>query len=1099
MSICPAGQKLVFDVIPGKGISGAGKCVLDTSSPPSQPNGTSGSDSAAASPPAKGTQKSTGASPVTNATPYSRIINSIISLLKQFGATIRIGDSEFGYDSSASKFYKIDGNGEKQYFENTEDFKKSLQEALIAEKNDLNIDKYTYQSYLNAIISQILKLKLEPKNPTIFLSKLVGKVKEAVSASKNKRIDKAVEKVVTRDEIVKMSKVHDLSDARKTYEAAREEFDKNSTDESLKKRVEAAAQKIKDAKAALGNASLDDAQQLAVNNADEQLKKEEERVATEKEKADKAAEQTRKTAVEAKRAEELREKQGTLLLTIIKIGKTKKEVFDKALKNAKMPPLTDNQRILSFSENGAEYVILVERDAEGNWKGPQKYYAETGNGKTFTVRFDDDSMWSRDPEFKATEITLKPSESSRHATYTTKKGATYAWEDKDGDGKIDRNEADSVIQRVPGPNGAPIEIKGINAENFDLTNQRMDAETKAAAGDDELDRSELEVRDAAIADFAEDLGMAPDKAHQAYHSSKFFRNVSRKELKETKGEIVAGLNGIGIKGLSLDAARGKLKELDYRSNIIDVILKSWDSRKDRVNIGREIAEEMLRCAMASLTGLYDVFGVKKEDLGGISAFNPKKVTKGNLQEWLKTGKVEKEEEEVEEGEEVESVGGSISDPIKAAKKIAEAKNVDAVLKIYKKLNSSLKSNSEIVQQVYQRIAVDFNKPDNALGFVKEKLPKGVLKNHLSQKLFELYMNDDNLVKAKEAATLISDKDTRHKCLIQIAEKYRTLRTDERQEALKIVKEIKGERSGQPGWQVPEMKKGNQPVTLEDYEQELQAELKIPLDLVKLRDQAIPGGTYNSESADAALTQLDNIINSTDPAVAAEKKAYAKMTKAQILAKQAEWCMEQSKNKEALEAAYKAQKLYKEAREELVKNPANSKNCEKITREMTMLIHSIKGLRSSDVKIMTAAADPKKKGSKPTEKKPEEVIKEMIDMLPDNIPDLESGGTMPRKDFSTKILSNWKSLDEAAKRTSSLSGSGDSGPSAASVGGKVDSIIASTTDARPAKVAKLSAALAGLKGKNQAEAAAILQKVKSAGFKVQLVANTEGKITSISVR
>ncbi|MEE8637817.1 MAG: hypothetical protein V3T21_02115, partial [Candidatus Margulisiibacteriota bacterium] len=263
-------------------------------------------------------------------------------------------------------------------------------------------------------------------------------------------------------------------------------------------------------------------------------------------------------------------------------------------------------------------------------------------------------------------VTKPPSKPEGYKRITTTKERTvYDWVDKDDDNRIDKDEKNTVIQHVRQDNGQYVKIEGINDDNFIAANNRMRMSDPVETND-ELTEEELNYRDKIIAAYAHELrhkGMTFKKAFELYSNSRL-ADVNFNALSAARKGIETLLpEGVLTADKIKEALNGKVHE-----KIITSVIEYLEKYS---NVSREdIAGFLLCCAVASMTGEYNILGIPKPK-DNMPAFNPDKVTKGNLLAWLKTGET-KEGEEASESKLASEIKGRKPEEIlkmaRAAKK-----------------------------------------------------------------------------------------------------------------------------------------------------------------------------------------------------------------------------------------------------------------------------------------------------------------------------------------------------------------------------------------------------------------------------------------------
>jgi hypothetical protein len=209
-----------------------------------------------------------------------------------------------------------------------------------------------------------------------------------------------------------------------------------------------------------------------------------------------------------------------------------------------------------------------------------------------------------------------------------KNGLTIIWEDKNNDGKLDLAERESAKIYATSATGSPISIA-----LFSLIDRNMDASATTDDSADTITEDELAKAADVIKQYGaalESKGMPAEGALNAYANASSFRNVPVSTLSDSRAEILTGISGI-----TKETVDQKLS--GYHADILKAVRAYYTAHTDAT--ADDIAGYLLRLAMASLTGLYEPFGVNEADLKNLERYSPDKVTEDNLLGWLKTGAV----------------------------------------------------------------------------------------------------------------------------------------------------------------------------------------------------------------------------------------------------------------------------------------------------------------------------------------------------------------------------------------------------------------------------------------------------------------------------
>ena len=452
-------------------------------------------------------------------------------------------------------------------------------------------------------------------------------------------------------------------------------------------------------------------------------------------------------------------------LGTIKAGTATLDDYDKLTpdqKTALAKQLTPTQRILSFTEGSATYLVLVEDpDNDGKFtfastKPDGKQWAHVvKNGNSWEVMVPG-RLWGHNKIADATEQ-LAPQADSALARPPIHPSTTDAWSRYSlGIKRFDPAVRTALQEAITSGSGlddteiADLKAKLINAgmsaedaeklltalkdgkinkkeaQDLGLTNNALfiliaNGMNAANTSDTEIDLAELLEFVTVVEAYADPLGMTFAKAAEAYSKASSFRNVKVSELWDTRTKVVDWFSGITwaeadkakLSTSVYDALSGKIIESVRRmikDKVADGTLKSADN----------VAAFLLQLAMASMTGLYDTFGFTEGEITqlAVTPFRPKEVDMEGLLEWLKAGKVEEEGETVSSDDERESVQ-------KFYKLISEEK-FDNALKVAKKMKAGKgQALGELLQKLldkaeYQRayaVVMEAKDPELAKRFI----------------------------------------------------------------------------------------------------------------------------------------------------------------------------------------------------------------------------------------------------------------------------------------------------------------------------------------------------------------------------------------------
>lgn len=602
-----------------------------------------------------------------------------------------------------------------------------------------------------------------------------------------------------------------------------------------------------------------------------------EKEAAAKEAAKKAKEEAEKMAKEARAAIE------KAPLTEVEFNKHKAHLT-----------LKEGEKLIKFHHKNTYYAIVEQNGKKWKFKFAinKKYYIENHDGKPL-VRLD--KSWARDPKFKTQIVELEtkvPTKAPTNgiATYQTQDGLSITWHDKNKDGVLDKDERKGMEMVINGANGSPVKIK-VTSALAELIDASMNASGK---GDGKITKEEMDKAARTIQRYAGLMEKSLEDAAQVYAQSATFRNLKFGELEKAKASIADNLTGI-----SKDNYEKLLKDKKYHADIIKAVGAYYNSKPDAT--AQNIAAFMLRCAMASMTGMYTTFGVAA--LENMDSYNPGKVSEENLVAWLEKGEVEKEEGA--EGD--ESLAVSKTELQKTLQEI-EAKKVDIgeLTTYYKGLSKGLKLHPEVTKAMFRAYEGAHNKDDQALEMAM-KMKEG--KDEALNRMIKKYIDKQEFEKARKTAEALgASKDA---ALAQIAvECYK--HEDKRELALEILKEVKGIN---PAYTpdnnsiLAEFSKlglsVKQNTDLDGLIRIIEDTLRTPAAVLSIKETVFKGDQTKLQNAGEAIKKLDELIkaNSGDSVENLKVRAHALQVKAEILKAQAdeEWA---AGNKDGAKTPYK---------------------------------------------------------------------------------------------------------------------------------------------------------------------------------------------------
>jgi hypothetical protein len=293
----------------------------------------------------------------------------------------------------------------------------------------------------------------------------------------------------------------------------------------------------------------------------------------------------------------------------------------------------NQQRLVMIDVDSQTYVLLLEKNSDGEWtiasEGMAGYYVEEDKGKLVVGRSVD---WATDPTYVVTDIPLTGTPhipragSTQWVLGTNGNQFIIEWVDADGQGDLDIETelASAVILNADGTELGPL------SEKFALLADHGMVAGSEGLGNSSLTKEEMEAAAAVIGRYASGLGMSFANALAAYNSSASFRMISVAELEAASSEISGWLAGVDLTNAA--AVREALKKHAVSPTIIDNVTGFLAGKPGAT--ADDVSAYMLRCAMASMTGLYDLFGVPEDALQGLRLFDPTRVTKDKLVKWL---------------------------------------------------------------------------------------------------------------------------------------------------------------------------------------------------------------------------------------------------------------------------------------------------------------------------------------------------------------------------------------------------------------------------------------------------------------------------------
>ena len=401
-------------------------------------------------------------------------------------------------------------------------------------------------------------------------------------------------------------------------------------------------------------------------------------------------------AIEKKEKEGKGAKEAGGLYDSLKTGTTPVETTDKdkdkaALEAAKAK-LKSSEVVVVVTVGGKRYAMLAERGADNKWhfisdnnKIFYNHAINKGQSAEVRVRIDGDGDT---PELYEVKY-LGDGSLGRNGFTDVLKG------DKKLNGVevIKKTEGESkesnVGSRIVVENGQTHIVVGNN--KIPVTNAYIKAFD--ADGNGKVDDGEQASAEGHIRAHADRLKISYDDAARMYATSTSFRKVSTRELDNEYTHLTTSFKDVDV-NKSYEENQQHFSSLSASAK--KAIKTQWDKIKTLggSSFQEKLAAFLLRYAMASMTGMYEILGFESDDFTGTETYNPKEVKADNLHSWLETGKNE-EEEGVGEGGEKKRVAYQT-----AQIDLANAStDPQKTLGIYKKLPADLKSNKDIVTLV----------------------------------------------------------------------------------------------------------------------------------------------------------------------------------------------------------------------------------------------------------------------------------------------------------------------------------------------------------------------------------------------------------------
>jgi hypothetical protein len=242
-----------------------------------------------------------------------------------------------------------------------------------------------------------------------------------------------------------------------------------------------------------------------------------------------------------------------------------------------------------------------------------------------------------------------------------------------------------------------------------------------------VDRSKIADVRAIIRAYAKTLGMSFADAAKAYARSRAFRNVSFVELENGHREITVSLASI----LSSSDPKAFLEAKGYDPVIARLTAGFINSQKPKTEA--EIAAFMLRCTMARLTDMPELFGIDKAALNGTKTYAPKTVNKQNMIDWLKGLEITDSGDSTDGTTDVKNLQLSS----KLVSQLEKVKTPEEALKYYKssEYNSQVRNDAAVLKAM-AKIYIDAEKYEEAKKFIETLGPatKKEFYKHFAQQM-----------------------------------------------------------------------------------------------------------------------------------------------------------------------------------------------------------------------------------------------------------------------------------------------------------------------------------------------------------------------------
>lgn len=277
--------------------------------------------------------------------------------------------------------------------------------------------------------------------------------------------------------------------------------------------------------------------------------------------------------------------------------------------------LAPNQRLVSFTDGNARYIILIEgSDAQG-WTimsanlPDKRYYIKVENGKIIVGCEDG---WP-DPTFVSDVIDLpSPALSPVEQPTNDQLRIMFANMGIDfqavmADGKIEWSEVEGHMSH----------------ELFDLIEKNM--RVGESGYDGVLTQDELNRAASVISRYATVLGISVEEAVTKYNAAKGFKNVSLVAMAAASGDIEESLGGQDIS--TKEKLQAVLLDLGYSQDVIEAVIAFIT---DYQNLSAKIVAQCLMRVLEAGRMNEEVYGVKIDrDFPNVD------YTKDNILAWLR--------------------------------------------------------------------------------------------------------------------------------------------------------------------------------------------------------------------------------------------------------------------------------------------------------------------------------------------------------------------------------------------------------------------------------------------------------------------------------